>query len=40
MSCGVCLDYFHRRETLAVGSITTMFTIAEALLRPGGALRV
>ena len=30
-SCGVCLDYFSVRDKLAVGSVTNMFTIAEAL---------
>lgn len=30
-SCGVCLDYFSAQEKLAVGSVTNMYTIAEAL---------
>ena len=30
-SCGVCLDYFSARDKLAVGSITNMYTIAEAV---------
>lgn len=30
-SCGVCLDYFSVRDRLAVGSVTNMYTIAEAL---------
>jgi selenium metabolism protein YedF len=30
-SCGVCLDYFSVRDKLAVGAVTNMYTIAEAL---------
>lgn len=30
-SCGVCLDFFSVREKLAVGSVTNMYAIAEAL---------
>lgn len=37
-SCGVCLDFFHRRELLRAGSITNMFTIAESVLRAGSVI--
>jgi len=40
MSCGVCLDFFNRREKLAAGSVTNMFTIAESLLRAGSVVRL
>ncbi|SNB46056.1 sulfurtransferase-like selenium metabolism protein YedF [Geobacter sp. DSM 9736] len=33
MSCGVCLDFFERREELRAGTVTNMFTIAESLLQ-------
>jgi selenium metabolism protein YedF len=39
-SCGVCLDFFHRREMLRAGSITNMFTIAESLLKAGSVIRL
>lgn len=40
MSCGVCLDFFHRREKLAAGSVTNMHTIAESLLSAGNVVRL
>lgn len=30
-SCGVCLDYYHLKEKLAVGQITNMYSAVEAL---------
>ncbi len=39
-SCGVCLDFFHRREMLRAGLITNMFTIAEGLLKAGSVIRI
>jgi selenium metabolism protein YedF len=39
MSCGVCLDYFNRREMLKAGVVTNMFTIAETLLQAGSVVR-
>lgn len=39
-SCGVCLDYFGVREKLAVGSVTTMFAIADKLLTTGSPVRI
>jgi selenium metabolism protein YedF len=40
LSCGLCLDYFGRREKLAVGSVTNMYTIAETLMTVGNAVRI
>jgi selenium metabolism protein YedF len=31
-SCGTCLDYFHRKETLAVGKVGNMAGTVESLL--------
>ncbi len=40
MSCGVCLDYFNRKDKLKAGVVTNMFTIAESLLQAGSAVRL
>ncbi len=40
LSCGVCLDFFNRREKLAVGAVTNMFTIAESLLTGDAVVRL
>lgn len=40
LSCGVCLDFFHRRDKLAAGAVTNMFTIAESLLQAGSVVRL
>ncbi len=39
-SCGVCLDFFNRRDKLRVGAVTTMFTIAETLLSARSVVRL
>jgi selenium metabolism protein YedF len=39
MSCGVCLDYFNRKDKLRAGVVTNMFTIAETLLQAGSVVR-
>ena len=31
LTCGTCLDYYHRKETLLVGGITNMYSIVETL---------
>lgn len=31
LSCGTCLDYFHLKDKLAVGSVTNMYTILETM---------
>lgn len=40
LSCGVCLDFYHRREKLKAGTVTNMFTIAESLLQGGSMVRL
>ena len=40
LSCGVCLDFFHRKDKLAAGSVTNMFTIAESILQAGSVIRL
>jgi selenium metabolism protein YedF len=40
LSCGLCLDFFHRKDRLRVGGVTNMFTIAESLLKAGSVVRV
>lgn len=39
-SCGVCLDFFHRKDKLAAGAVTNMFTIAESMLRARSVIRI
>ena len=31
LTCGTCLDYYHRKEQLLVGGITNMYSIVETL---------
>ena len=38
-TCGTCLDYFKRKETLAVGSVTNMYAIVETLAAAGKVIR-
>lgn len=40
LACGICLDYFNRRNKLRVGMVTNMFTIAESLLVAGSVVRI
>jgi selenium metabolism protein YedF len=40
LSCGVCLDFFHRKEKLVAGTVTNMFTIAESLMGAGSVVRL
>ena len=40
LSCGVCLDFFGKREVLRAGSVTNMFTIVETLMSGGGMVRI
>lgn len=35
LACGTCLGYFGLTESLAVGTVSNMYTIAETLLRAG-----
>ena len=39
-SCGVCLDFFQRKDKLAAGAVTNMFTIAESLLQARSVIRI
>lgn len=38
-SCGLCLDFFHLKEQLAVGRVTNMLDIAETLQKAGRIIR-
>jgi selenium metabolism protein YedF len=40
LSCGACLDYFHRKELLVAGGVTNMFTIAEALMQAESVVKL
>jgi selenium metabolism protein YedF len=40
LSCGVCLDFFNRKDKLRAGAVTNMFTIAESLLLGGAVVRL
>lgn len=40
LSCGVCLDYYGTRESLAIGNITNMYTIAESILSSRNMIRL
>lgn len=39
-SCGVCLDFFQKKDQLAVGSVTNMFSTAEQLLAAASVIRL
>lgn len=38
-TCGTCLDFYKLKETLAVGSITNMYAIAETLAAAGKVIK-
>ncbi|MBU5615244.1 sulfurtransferase-like selenium metabolism protein YedF [Geomonas azotofigens] len=40
LSCGICLDFFKKKETLAAGGVTNMFTIAETMLAARSVVRL
>jgi len=40
LSCGVCLDFFGKREAVRAGSVTNMFTIVESLMSGSGAIHL
>lgn len=40
LSCGVCLDFFGKREALRAGAVTNMYTIVEALMAGGGTVQL
>lgn len=39
-ACGLCLDYFHKKDQLAAGSVTNMFSTAETLLGAASIIRL
>ncbi len=39
-ACGVCLDYFQKKEQLAVGKVTNMLSTAEYLLSAGTVIKL
>jgi selenium metabolism protein YedF len=39
-SCGICLDYFKKKEQLAVGMVTNMFSTAEHLLTAASVIKL
>jgi selenium metabolism protein YedF len=40
LSCGICLDFYHKKELLKAGTVTNMFTIAESLMQAGSVIRL
>ena len=38
--CGTCLDYYHLKSEVAVGTISNMYTLAEMLLGAGRVVRM
>ena len=40
LSCGLCLDFFHKKDLLRAGSVTNMFTTAESLLLADSAVKL
>ena len=38
LTCGTCLDYLDIRDKLAVGGVTNLYAIAQALMGPGRAV--
>lgn len=40
LSCGICLDFYKKKEHLAAGGVTNMFTIAESMLKARSVVRL
>ena len=40
LSCGLCLDFFKKKDQLAAGGVTNMLTIAESLLQARSVVRL
>lgn len=38
LSCGTCLDFYHKKEVLAVGKVSNMYEILEKLSQAGNVL--
>lgn len=39
LTCGTCLDYYQVKDKLAVGSVTNMYSIVEAMAEAGKVIR-
>lgn len=39
-ACGICLDFFGKKDLLAAGRVTNMFSTAEQLLAAGSVIRL
>ena len=39
MTCGTCLDFYGIKDKLAVGTVTNMYSIVEALQNAGKVIR-
>lgn len=39
LTCGTCLDYYNVKDKLAVGSVTNMYSIVEAMAEAGKIIR-
>lgn len=39
LTCGTCLDYYQLKDKLAVGSVTNMYSIVEAMAEAGKIIR-
>ena len=39
-SCGLCLDFFKKKDKLGAGAVTNMLTIAESLMQAGSVIRL
>ena len=39
-SCGLCLDFFQKKDKLEAGAVTNMLTIAESLIQAGSVIRL
>lgn len=40
LSCGICLDFFHKKDKLKAGAVTNMFTTAESLMQAASVVRL
>lgn len=40
LSCGICLDFFHKKDKLKAGAVTNMFTTAESLMQAASVIRL
>jgi selenium metabolism protein YedF len=40
LSCGLCLDFFRRKDKLRAGTVTNMLTIVESLMQAGSVIKL